>query len=79
MVLIDSAVWLGAAAKGRSSTRLNKLLRKVAALELAGELQVHLILVPSAENPSDAPSRGVRRVATKKSRAEVVAPCASRQ
>ena len=50
VVLVDSAVWLGAAAKGRSSTQLNRLLRKAAALELAGELQVYLVLVPSAEN-----------------------------
>ncbi|CAE7796470.1 unnamed protein product, partial [Symbiodinium sp. CCMP2456] len=61
VVLVDSAVWLGAAAKGRSSTQLNRLLRKAAALELAGELQVYLVLVPSDENPSDWPSRGVRR------------------
>ncbi|CAE7858645.1 PDE9A [Symbiodinium necroappetens] len=61
VVLLDSAVWLGAAAKGRSSSQLNRLLRKVAALTLAGNLQLNLILVPSAENPSDAPSRGVRR------------------
>eukprot|EP00439_Symbiodinium_sp_Y106_P025009 s5136_g3.t1 len=54
VVLVDSAVWLGAAAKGR-------LLRKAAALEIAGELQVYLVLVPSAENPSDWPSRGDRR------------------
>ena len=61
VVLVDSAVWLGAAAKGRSSTQLNRLLRKAAAMELAGELQVYLVLVPSAENASDKPSRGVRR------------------
>jgi len=63
VVLVDSAVWLAvAAAKGRSSTQLNRLLRKAATLELAGELQVYLVLVPSAENPSDWPSRGVRRI-----------------
>lgn len=60
VVLVDSAVWLGAAAKGRSSTALNRLLRKAAALEMAGDLMVHLVLVPSDENPSDAPSRGKR-------------------
>ncbi|CAE7682373.1 UVR8 [Symbiodinium sp. CCMP2592] len=78
VVLVDSAVWLGAAAKGRSSTQLNRLLRKAAALELAGELQVHLVLVPSAENPSDSPSRGVR--CTKAKRVPTcVTPCPSRQ
>ncbi|CAE7714737.1 PDE9A [Symbiodinium sp. CCMP2592] len=61
VVLLDSAVWVGAAAKGRSSSRLNRLLRKTAALTLAGDLQLHMILVPSAENPSDAPSRGIKR------------------
>ena len=60
VVLVNSAVWLGAAAKGRSSTQLNRLFRKAAALELAGGIHVHLILGPSAENPSDRPSRGVR-------------------
>lgn len=60
VILVDSAVWLGAAAKGRSSTALNRLLRKVAALQTAGDLMTYLVLVPSAENPSDAPSRGIR-------------------
>lgn len=62
VVLVDSSAWCGAAAKGRSSTQLNRLLRRAAALELAGDLQVHLILVPSCENPSDDASRGVRKV-----------------
>ena len=60
VILVDSAVWLGAAAKGRSSTALNRLLRKAAALQMAGNLMTYLVLVPSAENPSDAPSRGSR-------------------
>lgn len=60
VILVDSAVWLGAAAKGRSSTALNRLLRKVAALQMAGNLMLYLVLVPSAENPSDAPLRGTR-------------------
>lgn len=60
VILCDSSVWTGAAAKGRSSSPLNRLLRKVAALELAGDLMVHIVLVPSDENPSDEPSRGVR-------------------
>ena len=60
VILVDSAVWLGAAAKGRSSTALNRLLKRAAALQLAGDLLLHLVLVPSSENPSDEPSRGVR-------------------
>ena len=55
VVLLDSAVVLGAAAKGRSSSQLNRLET------LAGSLQVHLVFVPSSENPADLPSRGLRR------------------
>ena len=54
VILLDSTVWRGAASKGRSSTILNRLLRRAAALEMASDLTVQLILVPSAENPSDA-------------------------
>ncbi|CAE6932940.1 PDE9A [Symbiodinium sp. CCMP2592] len=61
VVLVDSAVWVGAASKGRSSTQLNRVLRRAAALEMMGDLHVHLVLVPSGENPSDSPSRGLRR------------------
>ena len=60
VILVDSAVWLGAAAKGRSSSTLSRLLRKACALQLAGDVMLHLVLVPSSENPSDEPSRGVR-------------------
>ncbi len=60
--LLDSKVWLGAAAKGRSSSRaLNRLCRRAGALIMAGDLDMCLIFVPSVENPSDAPSRGVHR------------------
>ena len=59
VVLIDSRVVLGGTTKGRSgSAALNKLLRQVAALTLAGGLLLHLVFVPSAHNPSDPPSRG---------------------
>ena len=48
VVLLDSKVLLGAAAKGRSSARaLNRLLRKAAALVLAGDLLLKLVFVPS--------------------------------
>ena len=60
VVLLDSAGWLGTASKGRSCRGLNRLCRKAAALELSGDIQVHLILVPSHENASDPPSRGAR-------------------
>ncbi len=61
VVLVDSAVWLGAAAKGRSSFRLNRMLRRAAALQMADDILLCLIFVPSASNPSDGASRGVRR------------------
>ena len=58
VVLLDSSVILGASAKGRSSTRINRIMRRSAALQLAGDLQIYWVLVPSHENPSDMPSRG---------------------
>ena len=38
VILLDSAVLLGGAAKGRSSSRLNTILRRAAALQLLGDL-----------------------------------------
>jgi hypothetical protein len=59
VVLIDSRVVLGGTTKGRSgSAALNVLLRRLAALTLAGGILLHLVFVPSAHNPSDPPSRG---------------------
>ena len=61
VVLIDSRVWIGAAAKGRSSSvPLLRLCRRVAALVLASGVVVHYVYIPSKHNPADAPSRGVR-------------------
>ena len=61
VVLIDSKVWIGAAAKGRSSSpSLLRLLRRVAALVLGTGLVVHYLFIPSAHNPADAPSRGLQ-------------------
>ena len=60
VAMLDSKVVLGVAAKGRSSSRLSFVLRRLAALELAGELMLYFILVPSAENPSDVLSCGLR-------------------
>ena len=33
----------------------------IAALQLAGDLHLHLVYVPSEDNPADAPSRGIVR------------------
>ena len=78
VVLVDSAVWCGAAAKGRSSTQLNRLLRRAAALEMMGDVHAHLVFVPSGENPSDFPSRGDRRRACNKHSGCPTAPPPSR-
>ena len=61
VALVDSAVWLGAAATGRSSSQLNRLLRQTAALCFAGELLLYIVFVHSASSPSDGASRGSRR------------------
>ena len=61
VVLLDSAVFLGAFCKGRSSTKLNYILKQACAFILASDLMAHLILAPSAENPSDVLSRGLRK------------------
>jgi len=59
VVAVDSLSTLGAIAKGRSSSpRLNAQVRKVAALCLVGQLQLHLIYTPSEWNVADHPSRG---------------------
>ena len=59
--LVDSKVVLGGVNKGRSSSLpILRVLRRIAALHLAGDLLVRLIYVPTECNPADAPSRGVR-------------------
>ena len=59
--LVDSKVVLYSVAKGRSSSRpLLRILRRIAALQLAGNLMTRLIFIPTEFNPSDLPSRGVR-------------------
>ena len=68
VILVDSSVWLGAASKERSSSSLNRLFQKAAALGLACDIQANLILVPSAENASDVPYRGLRRRSNAKRR-----------
>lgn len=59
VILLDSRVVIGGAAKGRSgSVPLNRLLRQLAALTFAGGLILHLVFIPSEHNPGDFPSRG---------------------
>jgi hypothetical protein len=57
-MLVDSTAALGALVKGRSSFRkANRILRKVAAISVIGEIYTQNIWVPTDINPADAPSR----------------------
>jgi hypothetical protein len=67
----DNAATVGAAAKGRSPSRpLNRLCRRAAALELAGDLCVFDFWVRSSDNPADGPSSkyGIRSGTERRSR-----------
>jgi len=59
VILLDSRVAIGGAAKGRSSSGpLLHGLRRTAALILAGSLQPYFVFIGTSDNPADAPSRG---------------------
>jgi len=61
LLLVDAKAVLGAVARGRSSApSLRRAVTRVAALCLGGDLLLHLVYVPSEDNPADAPSRGKR-------------------
>ena len=58
LIAIDSRVCVGAVGKGRSSSRaLNDVLRCLACVSLAANVEVRVIWVSTKCNPSDAPSR----------------------
>ena len=60
--LVDAQAVKGAVAKGRSSApSLRTEVMRIAALQLAGDVLLKLVYVPSEDNPADAPSRGVVR------------------
>ena len=62
VMLVDAQAVMGAVCKGRSSSpSLRKEILRIAALQLAGNLHLHLVYVPSEDNPADAPSRGIVR------------------
>ena len=62
VLLVDAQAVRGAVAKGRSSAPcLRREVTRIAALQLAGDLLLKLVYVPSEDNPADAPSRGVVR------------------
>ena len=59
VLLLDSKVALGGAAKGRSSSGpLLHALRQTAALVMAGALQPYYVFIGTRDNPADKPSRG---------------------
>jgi len=58
-LLVDAQAVLGALARGRSSApALRRAVMRTAALAIGGDLLLHLVYVPSEDNPADAPSRG---------------------
>ena len=58
ILFVDSQVVLGGLRRGRSSSRrLNRVLQRLTALCFACDVLLHVFYVPSAENPSDPPSR----------------------
>ena len=60
VVVVGSGVAVGAITKGRSSSfMINGLLRKLMSHLIMSQTTIALIWVPSAENPSDDPSRFV--------------------
>ena len=60
VVLVDAKAMLYAAQRGRTSARsIQKVLRRLAALQIPGNLRLHFLYVPSEDNPADAPSRGL--------------------
>ena len=62
VLLVDSAVALGALGKGRSASHaLNRLCRQVFASTALYGVSLALHWVPSGLNPADEPSRRVRR------------------
>jgi hypothetical protein len=61
-VLVDAKAVLAAASKGRSSARtIQRQMRKLAALTLAGDFLIRYLYVPTEDNPADEPSRGTVR------------------
>ena len=72
VALVDAKAILCAAAKGRTSARsIQRDVRRISALTLAGNLHMHYVYVPSEDNPADAPSRGVIRKVSKVKRAHL--------
>ena len=62
VILIDAKSVLGAAVKGRSSAKaLLRVLRRLSAHVLAGDLVLKLVYIPTEDMPSDGASRGLAK------------------
>ena len=62
VMLLDAQALIGALRKGRSSSGAFKLqLQKIAALNLCADISVTYGYIPTSCNPSDPPSRGLKR------------------
>ena len=60
VILVDAKAILSAAQRGRTSAQsIQRQMRQLAGLTLAGPLQLHFLYIPSEDNPADAPSRGL--------------------
>ena len=61
VILLDAMAVLFAAAKGRSSSGLNRVVQSIGAHVLAGRLRLSPLYTPTECMPSDGASRGRRR------------------
>jgi len=60
--LVDSLALMHAARKGRSSSGAFRVqLQKIASLALCADVSMTYAYIPTASNPADGPSRGVKR------------------
>ena len=58
LIFVDNEALIGAVRKGRSSKcRFNRICQRVAALSLAGNIDIHLFYIQSEKNSADGPSR----------------------
>jgi hypothetical protein len=62
LMLVDAQAVMYALRKGRSSApTLRRNLRKIAAMELIGDVRLKFGYIPTDSNPADRPSRGLSR------------------
>ena len=60
-VLVDAKAIIGAVAKGRTNAPgLRGVVRALGAYQMASDVLLRLIYIPTDHNPADLPSRGTR-------------------